>query len=521
MSNLKSQHKMMTRSKTGNLKKLQQEAEELKQLLFNKNQEIGSFQSLSDPDCSKKNNQGQTNIKKKTITKNMSFMDLMNSIMIGETENIEEEPEDSEEELEEIDEEFLDLIEEGDNEIDGDLNYFTNLDTDCKELYLQMLKEISEHTSSETPLRFQILDSSMDSYCKSLAINKLNELRGMSDSSGEYHKIKQWISGLMHIPFGTYVKLPCSISDSSDKITDYLINSKQILDKAVYGHAEAKSQILQILAQWIANPDGSGNVFAIEGPMGNGKTTLVKDGISQAINRPFNFIALGGASDSSFLEGHSYTYEGSTWGKIASMLMKSKCMNPIIYFDELDKVSNTYKGQEIIGILTHLTDPSQNQMFHDKFFSGIDIDLSKALIIFSFNDRSKINPILMDRINTIVTKGFDTKDKIEISQHYLIPNILKNFNIGTEDISFTKETITSVIQDFTNEKGVRNLKRCLEAIISKINVLRLTTGIPKENEDFKLPYSIDNFQFPITVEKKMIAKLIAKKKTDIPFGMYC
>lgn len=511
----------MTRSKTKDLKKLQTEVEELKQLIFNKNQEIGAFQKMIDPNFSKKKKLDQPKTNKKTITKNMSFMDLMNSIMVEETVEEEEIEEDTEEELEEIDEEFLDMIEEGEDAINGELDYFTDLDVDCKELYLQMLKEISKHNSDEVPLRFQILDSGMDNYCKSLAINKLNELRGMSDSSGEYHKIKQWISGLMNIPFGYYSKLPCSIKDKPEKITQYLIQSKQILDQAVYGHPEAKSQILQILAQWISNPDGSGNVFAIEGPMGNGKTTLVKEGISKAINRPFNFIALGGASDSSFLEGHSYTYEGSTWGKIAGMLMKSECMNPIIYFDELDKVSNTFKGQEIIGILTHLTDPSQNQMFHDKFFSGVDIDLSKALIIFSFNDRSKINPILMDRIHTIVTKGFNIKDKIEISQHYLIPNILKNFNINSDDITFTKETITSVIQDFTNEKGVRNLKRCLEAIISKINVLRLTTGIPKENEDFKLPYSIDNFQFPITVEKNMISKLITKKKSDIPFGMYC
>jgi ATP-dependent Lon protease len=520
MNNLQSQHTMMTRSKTFNLKKLQKELDDLNQQLNNKKREIGSFTSLANPECLKLNILDQPTISK-SHTKSMTFMDLMNSIMVEGNNSVEEEDEESEEELEEIDEEFLNLIEEGENEIDGDLNYFTSLGKDCKELYLQMLKEISEHGSRETPLRFQILDSSMDEHSKSLAINKLNELRGMSDSSGEYHKIKQWISGLMDIPFGNYVKLPCTIKDDEKIITDYLFNSIQILDKAVYGHPEAKSQILQILAQWISNPEGSGNIFAIEGPMGNGKTTLVKEGISKAINRPFNFIALGGASDSSFLEGHSYTYEGSTWGKIASMLMKSKCMNPIIYFDELDKVSNTYKGQEIIGILTHLTDPSQNKMFNDKFFSGVDIDLSKALIIFSFNDRSKINPILMDRIHTIVTKGFNTKDKIEISKNYLIPNILSNFNIKQEDITFTEETITHVIQDFTDEKGVRNLKRCLEAIISKINVLRLTTATPKENKGFKLPYSIDNFKFPITVQKNMVSKLVHRKKSDIPFGMYC
>ena len=112
-----------------------------------------------------------------------------------------------------------------------------------------------------------------------------------------------------------------------------------------------------------------------------------------------------------FLEGHSYTYEGSSWGKIVDILIQSKCMNPVIYFDELDKISDTPKGEEIIGILTHLTDTTQNPQYHDKYFSGIDFDLSKVLFIFSYNDDKKINPILKDRMYTIETKGYNTKEK--------------------------------------------------------------------------------------------------------------
>ena len=121
---------------------------------------------------------------------------------------------------------------------------------------------------------------------------------------------------------------------------------------------------------------------------------------------------MGGATDSSFLEGHSYTYEGSNWGKIVDILIQSKCMNPVIYFDELDKISGTPKGEEIIGILTHLTDTTQNSQFHDKYFSSLDFDLSKALFIFSYNDEDKINPILRDRMYRIETKGYKKKDKI-------------------------------------------------------------------------------------------------------------
>ena len=129
------------------------------------------------------------------------------------------------------------------------------------------------------------------------------------------------------------------------------------------------------------------------------------------LNRPFAFLALGGATDSSILEGHSYTYEGSTWGKIVDILVQCKSMNPVIYFDELDKISNTPKGEEIASILTHLTDTTQNNEFHDKYFSEIELDLSKCLFIFSYNDEEKVNPILKDRKYRISTKGYSVKEK--------------------------------------------------------------------------------------------------------------
>jgi len=112
-----------------------------------------------------------------------------------------------------------------------------------------------------------------------------------------------------------------------------------------------------------------------------------------------------------FLEGHSYTYEGSTWGKIIDHLIQCKYMNPVFFFDELDKVSDTPRGEEIIGILTHLTDTTQNSKFHDKYFSELDFDLSRCLFIFSYNDESKINPILLDRMYRVQTNGYDYKRK--------------------------------------------------------------------------------------------------------------
>jgi len=238
---------------------------------------------------------------------------------------------------------------------------------------------------------------------------------------------------------------------------------------------------------------------------------LVKEGISKAINRPFAFIALGGASDSSYFDGHSYTYEGSHWGRIIYILISSKCMNPVIYFDELDKVSETFKGDEIIHLLTHLTDPSQNSLFQDNYFPGVHFDLSKALFIFSFNDESKIDRILKDRMYVINTKGFKPNDKISISRNYLLPELYETFLFSKDDIVFSDETILYVIEKHTNkEEGVRNLKRSFETIISKINIYYLSST--NSDKKVNLNFTIENFSFPMKITNEMIDNLLLKKE---------
>jgi ATP-dependent Lon protease len=183
-------------------------------------------------------------------------------------------------------------------------------------------------------------------------MQKLNVLRSMEPGESEYYKIKGWVDTFMKIPFGIHKSLSVKMDDGLDACHQFMGNAKQILDDCTYGLDDAKMQIMQMVGQWVANPSAMGTAIAIQGPPGTGKTTLVKEGISKILGREFAFLALGGAGDSSFLEGHSYTYEGSTWGKIVQILIDSKCMNPVIYFDELDKVSETPRGEEIIGILS-------------------------------------------------------------------------------------------------------------------------------------------------------------------------
>jgi ATP-dependent Lon protease len=416
---------------------------------------------------------------------------------------------------ENLDEKYYDVIKNYNPEM---IDYFEDLEEEQKKEIIDIEKQITSINKNTIPLRFQILKSKISNEVKAFAIRKIEALKNLEPNSTEYYKIKGWVDGLLNIPFGNYQDLPININDNKEDITNYLVKANQTLNSAVHGHRKAKCQILQILAQWISNPRSKGNVFAIVGPMGNGKTTLVKEGIAKMINRPFQFISLGGATDSSFFDGHSYTYEGSQPGKIVDILKKSKCMNPVIYFDELDKVSETSKGEEIINLLIHMTDFSQNDHFIDKYYNDIPLDLSKSLFIFSLNDINKVNPILRDRMYMIHTNKLESEDKIIISKNYLIPSLCKEISI--QDIIFDDDIIKYIIDKYSKEEGVRNLRRTYETILSKLNIVRITNTC----KELELPFNIDNFILPFKVTIDVINKLVETNSfmdSEPPFGMYC
>jgi len=404
----------------------------------------------------------------------------------------------------------------------NEIDYFRKKLSNKEQLRIMKdLKEINNHINVEKPYRLALLDAKMPAKFKAIAMQKLNVLRGMDPGDNEYYKIKNWVDTFMRIPFGTYKNLTVKMDDGLDACHEFMENAKTTLDDCVFGLNDAKIQIMQMVGQWISNPSAMGTAIAIKGPMGTGKTTLVKEGISKILGREFAFIALGGTGDASFLEGHSYTYEGSSWGKIVQILIESKCMNPVIYFDELDKISDTPRGEEIVGILTHLTDTSQNSQFHDKYFAELDFDLSKCLFIFSYNDESKVNPILRDRMYRIQTKGYDAKEKVTISRNYLLPKIREQVNFTEEDVIIPNETLEYIISNSAltgEEAGVRNLKRCLEIIYTKLNLFRLVKPDSKIfGKDIELEVT-----FPITVTKKVVDALIKndEKQNQSLLAMY-
>lgn len=300
------------------------------------------------------------------------------------------------------------------------------------------------------------------------------------------------------------------LDDQIKTIVDYMGSVRKTLDSVVYGHTNAKKQVERVIGQWI-NSSGNGgesHVLGFEGNPGVGKTTLAK-GLAKCLvdengnSRPFSLIAIGGDSNSSSLVGHSYTYVGSTWGQIVQILMDHKCMNPIILIDEVDKISKTEHGKEITGILTHLLDPSQNKSFQDKYFSGIDLDLSKVLFILSYNDSQSIDRIMLDRIHRIKFDSLSLEDKIIICNNHLLPELYNK--IGLEDTIFLSDSVLKhIIEEYTLEPGVRKLKEKLFEIVGEINldilkgdVQNIELPIKITVEDIKNKYFKDNREVKI------------------------
>ena len=397
----------------------------------------------------------------------------------------------------------------------NDMDYFKkHLTIQQQRALIDEMNEVAKVTAIEKPYKLTPLESDIPRDMKAVALRKVGMLQYMEPGCGEYCKLKNWVDAFMQIPFNKNKNLPITIADGVDKCHEFMTAAKTRLDAAVYGLNDAKMQIMQMVGQWIANPAAIGTAVAIHGPPGTGKTSLVKEGISKILGRDFAFIALGGATDSSFLEGHSYTYEGSVWGKIVDFLIRCKSSNPVIYFDELDKISETSKGEEIVGILTHLTDTSQNSQFHDKYFSEVAFDLSKCLFIFSYNDESRVNPVLLDRMYKIRTTGYSTKDKTFIAQHHLIPRIRAEVAFAEGDIIIPDSVVEYIVENHTlKEAGVRNLKRCLETVYTKLNLHRLMRPGTQlfDNKETSLEVS-----FPYTVSREVIDKLIKKNDSDRP-----
>jgi ATP-dependent Lon protease len=404
-----------------------------------------------------------------------------------------------------------------DNTIDTQIDQFKSLDQGHQEQILRTLEARPATADVKNSLMFKILQMRLQPEVQSYVLAKYKTLQAMDPSAGEYFKVRNWLEKVTAMPFGLYKEMPVRLDDGQEQCGTFMERARKYLDEAVYGQQEAKIQVLQFIATKIANPESRGLSLLLVGPAGVGKTSLIKGGIAKALDWPFQFISLGGETDASTYTGHQLVYEGSHAGKIVNSLIQAKSMSMVMMFDEVDKISTTPKGEEIQNMLIHLTDPVQNSDFEDKYLANIPIDLSKAMFVFSANDESKIDRILLDRMVVVRLKGYDKKEKLQIAEQYVLPGALKEVNL-TEKVKIGREIIEHIIEHHAGDgSGVRELKRCIEQMAQKLNMLRMYN-----HKD--LPFHIPDFSLPFIVKKEHADLFLKKTQAEEhkpPYGMYC
>lgn len=421
------------------------------------------------------------------------------------------------------------------------INHINKKQQFCNEFHAVECKELINNIVVGIKKRGEYLEimEIINCICDDMGINKIDfskysnkiELKNVlnayiSENIDNHELVKQVLSQQQIKEVVFKYEFPnelVKIRENRDNVKDFLKDINKTLDKSVHGHSNAKKQIERIVGQWV-NGDSDGYCFGFEGPPGVGKTSLAKHGLANCLKdnngepRPFSLIAIGGSSNGSTLDGHNYTYVGSMWGKIVDILMETKCMNPIIFIDEIDKVSRTETGREIIGILTHLIDPTQNDTFQDKYFTGIDLDLSKVLFVFSYNDVSLMDRVLLDRIHRIKFDHLSLEDKVTICEEYMLPEIYQKMG-QTSNIIIPHEVIEYIVDEYTCEAGVRKMKEIMFEIVGEINLefLKMDSNIP-------CPYTLskDDLQSKYLKNREMIKakKVHTKSRVGIMNGLW-
>ena len=303
---------------------------------------------------------------------------------------------------------------------------------------------------------------------KKCAMEKIKEMK--QGNSNEYYKQSLFVKTLLNFPWPTpYDDQVFTKLKTHDSMREYLDDVSKKLDNIIYGHTESKKSIVELIGKWICNPNSAGYSFGLCGPPGIGKTLFAK-AIGKAMGIPFVQITLGGQNDGELLHGHGYTYTSSQPGLIIKKMNEAGNSRCIMYFDELDKACKKHDSNEIFNILVHLTDPNTNMQFQDRFFQEINFPLNKVLFIFSYNNDKLIDNILMDRIKQLEIKPYKIHDKRQIVKQFIIPEMCDSFKIAADTIKIEDNEINYIIESYTREPGVRDLKREFERIFLKLNI---------------------------------------------------
>ena len=283
---------------------------------------------------------------------------------------------------------------------------------------------------------------------------ELQKLQRMNPQVAEYGIQHNYLEYIVELPWNEFTK------DNFD-----LKHAQKVLDKDHFGLEKIKDRIIEYLAVLKLKNDMKSPILCLVGPPGVGKTSLGKS-VAKALGRKYIRMSLGGVRDESELRGHRKTYIGAMPGRIIQNLRKAKSSNPVFILDEIDKVSGNNVNGDPQAALLEILDPEQNMAFSDNFLE-MDYDLSKVLFIATANNLSTIHPALRDRMEIIDLSGYLREEKFEIAKRHLIPKQLKEHGLTSKDVTFSKDMVMKVIDDYTREAGVRNLERQIASVIRR------------------------------------------------------
>ncbi|MGM0533351.1 MAG: endopeptidase La [Campylobacterota bacterium] len=386
----------------------------------------------------------------------------------------------------------------------------TNKEYFLREQLKQIQKELGTDNQRDEEIenyrkKFESIKKFLKEDAKKEIPKQINRLSQMHPDSGDASMIQSYLEWVLDIPFGKYSKKALDIKDVQKQ-----------LDSDHYALEKAKDRILEYFAvKQLAklrghSIDKDGAIICFVGPPGVGKTSLANS-ISKALKRELVRIALGGLEDVNELRGHRRTYIGAMPGRVVQGLIDAKTMNPVVVFDEIDKVGRNYRGDPT-SVLLEILDPEQNSDFRDLYLN-FHIDISQTIFIATANDLGTIPAPLRDRMEFIHLSSYTPNQKYQIANRYLIPQELKKHSLQKKEFSVSKKALEQLIENYTREPGVRNLRREIAKVIRR--------GVRKilAKESDKISVTLKNLKEFVDKEVFEFSKIDKKPQVGVVNGL--